>query len=94
MRREMQSLTLEALFEAIFRVLKHSTASGAVMTSALGALPARIPRRSLAANKCLQGFFANLELRIRSRCWTQRYWARLNTLEPSQNPDSALSSHL
>ena len=39
MRREMQSLTLEALFEAIFRVLKHSTASGAVMDSAVGALP-------------------------------------------------------
>lgn len=37
-RREMQSLTLEALFEAIFRVLKHATASGAVMTATLGAL--------------------------------------------------------
>ena len=32
----MQSLTLEALFESIFRVLKHATASGAVMAATLG----------------------------------------------------------
>ncbi len=35
-RREVQSKTLEALFEALFRVLKHATASGALMQAASG----------------------------------------------------------
>jgi len=32
----VQSKTLEALFEALFRVLKHATASGALMQAASG----------------------------------------------------------
>ena len=47
LRREVQSKTLEALFEALFRVLKHATASGALMQAASGE-PMSGPRLTVA----------------------------------------------